>query len=206
MGYNKKTGYLLYFNSTNLNIDVNVHPQKRELRFMEENVFYLFIYNSFMDALYDKIKILKNRKSKNETNKNNKGVYRKIEKKESEYKYMYVAKNKYIFGEYRKYFIFIDAKGAYEYLLYNKILKEWKKHKRISCKPLLMPISLKLRNFFNISKKTIVFLKQFGIFISINYNKEILISKLPKSVHYYLYDDFINEILDALKKIRMVKI
>ena len=153
-----------------------------------------------MDALYDKIKALRNGKLRNVTNKNDKGIYRKIEENNSEYKYMYVAKKKYIFGEYQKYFILIDAKGAYEYLLFNRLLKEWRKHKRISCKPLLMPISIRLHNINNISKKITTFLKKFGIFIVINRNKEILISKLPKSVHYYLYEDFIKEILNTIEK------
>ena len=192
----KKLGYILYIICNPFLIDVNVHPQKKEVRFVDFKNIYLFLYKSIFNffethkvSIMAPVRKIRNKKSLPKTNQI------------GDCEFICEFENKYIIGKRKRCLIFIDTELAHKSFVFALFIQEWKKKGHLSFKLLIKPIVYDYKNKYVLKKvltfRSQKFLKSIGIYISL-YRVNILITKLPNRVNLKKYNLLINDIIGAM--------
>ncbi|CEI58754.1 DNA mismatch repair endonuclease MutL [Candidatus Portiera aleyrodidarum] len=193
-----KPSYILYISIKKSMLDINVHPNKYKVNFVNKKIISNFIYENIYNLLKSNCK-LKNNKIKKNQKKENLNL-EKINNKN----YLGFAigqyKEKFIISQNKEGLILVDIHAAHERMIYEKIKKQQFNNKTLKQK-LLFPINLKLDNelIYLIKKNQKIFLK-LGITLEIINSNIILIKEIPnyflKNINIYL---IIKKIFEKLK-------
>ncbi|AGI27171.1 DNA mismatch repair protein MutL [Candidatus Portiera aleyrodidarum] len=175
-----KPSYILYISINSKFLDVNIHPNKYKVRFIDENIINTFIF----EKIYFALKHNCNLQNKQRFNKKEENYSLSASKQICNKNFLGFAicqyKEKYIISQNQEGLIIVDIHAAHERIIYEKI-KNQQLQKKIVRQKLLLPISLKVDyeiitlikkyqdNFFNI-----------GITLEIIKFNVILIKEIPK--------------------------
>lgn len=204
------------------NIDVNIHPQKTEIRFKDPQYIYNEIYKNIEDILKETLTIkniqghiptftyqqLQNYEVKNQSRVKNKTIYSISEKERffyqsnnifepqgffSSLKILGQFLNRFIVLSSDKSLVIIDQHAAHERILYDKLIKGMKEESP-SIQRLLIPITIEM-NPILIEKLRLLlhYFNKTGFDIEIFSENTIVIKGLPVSISTpFSEENFIN--------------
>lgn len=199
-----KPSYILYISINSNLLDVNIHPNKYKVRFIDENIINKFIFEKIYFAL--KVNCNLKNKKKNLTKEEKKEII--IEKN-----FLGFAigqyKEKFIISQNKEGLIIVDIHAAHERIIYEKIKNQQFKNKILRQK-LLLPISIKLDyELITLIKKNKEKFFKLGIKLEIINSKLILIKEIPnfflKNINIYLIFKKIFENLKFLNSEKHIK-
>lgn len=182
-----KPSYILYISINSQLLDVNIHPNKYKVRFVDENIINKFIFEKIYFALKHNFN-LKNKKINKEEKKENYSL-KKISNKHFLGFAIGQYKEKFIISQNKEGLIIVDIHAAHERIIYEKIKKQQLK-KKILRQKLLLPISLKVDyEIITLIKKYKDKMFKIGITLEIIKSNIILIKEIPnfgfKNINIY---------------------
>jgi len=190
-------------------IDVNVHPQKLQIKFSSKLGFPFRIVNIVKNKLKDKtsedkkielIKTLKGELRKEDMKQLEFGEMVKDEHREEFpiYDDLWQLENTYIIVKFEKGLLVIDQHTAHEKIIYEKLINQ----KNFKTLYLTFPIILKLKpDEFYTFKEIYDSLEEIGFDIRILKDREIQIEGIPDLIKKFSREIFL-EIIYSLKKER----
>lgn len=202
-----KPSYILYISIYSQLVDVNIHPNKSKVRFMDENIIKKFIFEKIYFALKHNCN-LKNKRSKVETNKECIVQTKKNYSLNKNFLGFAIGqyKEKFIISQNKEGLIIVDIHAANERIIYEKIKKQQLK-KKILRQKLLLPISLKVDyEIITLIKKYKDKFLKVGITLEIIKSNIILIKEIPnfgfKNINIYF---IFKKIFDKFKLVHSEK-
>lgn len=213
-------------------VDVNVHPQKTEIRFSIEDHLYEAVFNSCKEALLDVNLIPEVAPSEKQSvlTASAKPIKKKVAEKVYEHKPEQTAlvevKTKveaetekipemtvlglvhdcYIIAEDGEGFLVVDMHAAEERIRYERLMKEYK-GKGISVQELLSPVHLDLNPIdANVLGSNLKLLEEFGFKIENFGNNSFILRTAPMVIKKQLKKDIVLDIIAELKQNKFKRI
>ncbi|MCX7836950.1 MAG: DNA mismatch repair endonuclease MutL [candidate division WOR-3 bacterium] len=194
----KNPNFIIFIETPPEYLDVNIHPTKEEVRFIDEK----FLYDFICQGIREKLKIEKDL----EYFELSEEIKDLEEKKEplliEEKKLFWQLHNKYIFTQIKSGFCIVDQHAASERILFEKLLKS-ESLEKIS-QPLLFPILIELKpEVFSVIQELKEELNYLGLEIEIFGENTIAIKAIPIDTFFSKEDlkELILEIYNNYKEI-----
>ncbi len=189
----RNPNFLLFIDTPPEYLDINIHPTKEEVKFIDER----FLYDFIAQGIKEKLKIEKD------------SEYLEVSQEikdhplliEEEKKLFWQLHNKYIFTQIKSGFCIIDQHAASERILFERLLKE---NLEKLAQPLLFPILIELKEeLFSVIEELKEDLNYLGLEIEIFGKNTIAIKAIPIDTFFSKEDlkELIFEIYNNYKEI-----
>ncbi|MEW6685588.1 MAG: DNA mismatch repair endonuclease MutL [Candidatus Edwardsbacteria bacterium] len=217
LGYGEDLGHkhpqiILFLQSEPKEIDVNVHPTKREIRFADEGAIHHFVFTAVREALK-----IKETEKTIELSKPEPHFFRPIipeegiqtafllpeEKKEPKVviPHFWQLHNEFIFAATKEGYIIIDQHAAHERILFEEALDKTPRESQ----QLLFPLTIELSPAeFQLFEESVVIFTRLGFSLRVFSGRTIVVDAVPVSLGRFADARVIKEILNELVSLPQV--
>lgn len=187
-------------------IDVNVHPQKLEIKFADEEKVFKFVRDSLKKSLTKPVirQIRPQEKSSIAESvsfyrtKSERNVIEPVEEKlieQAQFRPIGVVRGRYVLLEMEERLLILDFHAAHERIVFEQFMKSLSKR---NSKKLLVELKLKLKQTDANSLASSQVLKQLGFDLKLN-NDELWVYQIPDWMELAEVEEFLKDSIDELK-------
>ena len=184
----EKPGFIMFIEIFPEEIDVNVHPSKKEVRFHKEGNLLYFISEVLDEHLKNYVG----------------NIFDIKELKQSEFlvqeNRVWQFKNKYILAQIKKGLLIIDQHAAHERILYDRL----RNRNEFQSQQLLFPLNINLSPLeMNVLESVLSYLKEMGFVIKVFSGNTIVVNAIPSVLVNFTegtIQEIIQDIISSNKK------